>query len=249
MRPMPEPGISIIAPAREEAANLPALVRNVDAAFAAHAPWEFIVVDDGSGDDSLEVLAALQREYGNLRLLRHEAQRGQSAAMCSGADAARFEWLGFLDADGQNDPADLARLYSEMLAAGTGAPGMIMGQRRRRQDNWLRRVSSRVANGIRSGLLGDRTPDTGCSLKVLARADFLALPRFDHMHRFLPALLLRQGLQTVSRPVAHHPRRAGRSKYGLGNRLWVGIADLLGVWWLIRRRFTPGTSEEIPHDE
>ena len=249
MRPMGEPGISIIAPAHEEAESLAALVVAVSAAFSGQAGWEFIVVDDGSADDSLEVLAALQRDCRQLRVVRHAAQRGQSAAMCSGADAARFQWLGFLDADGQNDPSDLARLYAELRSAGAHAPGMIMGQRRRREDNWLRRVSSRVANGVRSGLLGDRTPDTGCSLKVLARRDFLALPRFDHMHRFLPALLLRQGLRTVSRPVAHHPRRAGRSKYGLGNRLWVGIADLLGVWWLIRRGFRPAITEEISHDE
>ena len=242
-------GISIVAPAYEEAANLPALVHSVAEAFSAHDPWELIVVDDGSGDDSVAVLAALQKESSHLRVVRHMAQRGQSAAMCIGADAARYAWLGFLDADGQNDPADLARLYEEMIAANAGAPGMMMGHRHKRQDSWITKLSSHVANSVRAALLRDHTPDTGCSLKVLARRDFIALPRFDHMHRFLPALLLRQGLHTVSRPVAHYPRRAGRSKYGLGDRLWVGIADLLGVWWLCRRRFSPGTSEEIRHDE
>ena len=246
---MPKPGISIIAPAHEEAENLAALAAEVSSAFAAEAHWEFIVVDDGSGDGSIEALGALQRDYPELRVVKHAAQRGQSAAMCSGADAARYDWIGFLDADGQNDPADLARLYSEMLKAGGKAPGMMMGHRQKRKDGWLTRVSSRTANAARRALLKDRTPDTGCSLKVLARRDFLALPRFDHMHRFLPALLLSQGLHTVSRPVAHYPRRAGRSKYGLGNRLWAGIADLLGVWWLVRRGFKPGIPEEIPHDE
>lgn len=246
---MNKPGISIVAPAHEEAENLPELVRSVAGAFSALDAWELIVVDDGSLDDSAVVLAGLQGEYSTLRVVRHLSQRGQSAAMCTGAEAARYAWLGFLDADGQNDPADLAKLYSEMLEAGDTAPGMIMGHRQKREDGWLTRWSSRIANAVRAGLLRDRTPDTGCSLKVLARNDFLSLPRFDHMHRFLPALLLRQGLQTVSRPVAHHPRRAGRSKYGLGNRLWVGIADLLGVWWLGRRRFRPGTCEEIPHDD
>ena len=246
---MSKPGISIVAPAHEEADILPALVRGVANAFAARDPWELLVVDDGSRDESSAMLSALQREFSQLRVIRHTAQRGQSAAMCTGADAARYAWLGFLDADGQNDPADLARLYTEMLGSGENAPGMIMGWRRRRQDSWIRLASSRVANEVRAALLSDRTPDTGCSLKVLARRDFLALPRFDHMHRFLPALLLRQGLHTESRPVAHYPRRAGRSKYGLGNRLWVGIADLLGVWWLSCRRFRSGTSEEIPHDE
>ncbi len=238
-----------MAPAHGEADSLPALIRSVAKAFVTHEQWELIVVDDGSRDDSIAVLADLLNEYPALRVVRHTAQRGQSAAMCTGADAARHAWLGFLDADGQNDPADLARLYDQMLKAGESAPGMMMGRRLNRRDSWLTRVSSRVANALRAALLQDHTPDTGCSLKVLARRDFLALPRFDHMHRFLPALLLRHGLQTISRPVAHYPRRAGRSKYGLGNRLWVSIADLLGVWWLCRRRFRPESSEEIRNDE
>ena len=246
---MSSSGISIVAPAYEEAENLPELVRSVGNAFFAFDAWELIVVDDGSRDNSAGVLAGLQSGHSKLRVVRHLSRRGQSAAMCTGADAARYAWLGFLDADGQNDPADLAKLYSEMLEAGNAAPGMIMGHRQERKDGWLTHLSSRVANAVRAALLRDRTPDTGCSLKVVAREDYLALPRFDHMHRFLPALLLRQGQQTVSRPVAHYPRRAGRSKYGLGNRLWVGIADLLGVWWLGRRRFRPGTSEEIRHDD
>ena len=175
-----------------------------------------IVVDDGSGDDSIEVLATLQKEFSHLRVVRHTSQRGQSAAMCTGADAARHAWLGFLDADGQNDPADLASLYDEMIAAGAGAPGMTMGHRHKRRDSWITNLSSRVANGVRGALLRDRTPDTGCSLKVLSRDDFLTLPRFDHMHRFLPALLLRQGLETISRPVAHYPRRAGHSNTDWG---------------------------------
>lgn len=246
---MNQPGISIVAPAYEEADNLPRLVRGVANAFIALDAWELIIVDDGSRDHSADVLADLQGGHARLRVVRHLSRRGQSAAMCTGAEAAQYAWLGFLDADGQNDPTDLAQLFSEMLKAGDGAPGMIMGHRLRRKDSWMTRASSRIANTVRGAILRDRTPDTGCSLKVLARDDFLALPRFDHMHRFLPALLLRQDLKTLSRPVAHYPRRAGRSKYGLGNRLWVGIADLLGVWWLCRRRFNPGTSEEIRHDE
>lgn len=246
---MSSSGISIVAPACEEAESLPDLVRSVATAFFAFDAWELIVVDDGSRDDSVEVLAGLQSEHAPLRVVRHLDNRGQSASMCTGADAARYAWLGFLDADGQNDPADLAKLYSEMLDAGDTAPGMIMGHRQKREDGWLTRWSSSIANAVRAALLRDRTPDTGCSLKVLARDDFLSLPRFDHMHRFLPALLLRHGLHTISLPVAHYPRRAGRSKYGLGNRLWVGIADLLGVWWLCRRRFRPGSTEEIRHDD
>ena len=237
-------GVSIVTPAHEEAGNLPDLVRRVVEAFSAHRRWELIVVDDGSRDDTASVLVALQRETANLRVLRHAERCGQSKALCTGADAARYSWLGFLDADGQNDPADLARLYQEMLDAGKRAPGMIMGHRQQRRDTWTRRVSSRVANAVRGTILRDATPDTGCSLKVVARRHFLAVPRFDHMHRFLPALLLHQGLRTVSRPVAHYPRREGSSKYGLGDRLWVGIVDLLGVWWLGRRRFNPVETEE-----
>ena len=238
-------GISIVTPAYEEAGNLSALSQQVDAAFAACQRWELIVVDDGSSDDTFSVLADLKNRLKNLRVVRHTERGGQSKAMCSGADAARYPWLGFLDADGQNDPADLARLYREMLDAGDDAPGMIIGHRRRRQDNWVRRVSSSVANRLRAAVLLDGTPDTGCGIKVLARRDFLTLPQFDHMHRFLPALLLHQGLRTVSRPVAHYPRGAGNSKYGLRNRLWVGIVDLLGVWWLGRRRFRSIRTEEL----
>ena len=242
--PEREEGISVVAPAHEEAENLPCLVRSVRAAFSGHPRWELIVVDDGSRDDTPAVLAGLQGETGRLRVIRHATRRGQSAAICTGADAARYPWIGFLDADGQNDPRDLERLYREILDTDERAPMMIMGYRHRREDNWLRRVSSRVANSVRAAVLRDATRDTGCSVKVLSRRDFVALPRFDHMHRFLPALLLHRGLSTVSRPVTHHPRRAGRSKYGLRDRLWVGVVDLLGVWWLGRRRFPPADTEE-----
>ena len=149
---MNKPGISIVAPAHEEAESLPELVRSVGSAFFAVDAWELIVVDDGSRDDSAGVLAGLQSEHSRLRVVRHFNNRGQSASMCTGADAARYAWLGFLDADGQNDPADLAKLYSEMLEAGDTAPGMIMGHRRKREDGWLTRWSSRIANAGARGL-------------------------------------------------------------------------------------------------
>ena len=239
-----EEGITIAAPAHDEAGNLPWLVRNVRAAFAGHPHWELIVVDDGSRDDTPSVLAELLRETRRLRVIRHLTRCGQSAAICTAADAARYPWIGFLDADGQNDPRDLERLYRQILDADDPAPGMVMGYRRSRSDDWLRRASSRLANSVRAAVLRDGTPDTECSVKVLSRRDFLALPRFDHMHRYLPALLLHQGLPTVSRVVSHHPRSTGCSKYGLWNRLWAGLVDLMGVWWLGRRRFPSVTAEE-----
>jgi dolichol-phosphate mannosyltransferase len=144
-----------------------------------------------------------------------------------------------LDGDGQNDPADLKRLLEAIAGSATPGPALVIGNRITRRDTWLRRVSSRVANGVRSRLLGDGTPDTGCGLKLFHRATFLELPFFDHMHRFLPALFQRQGTGVISVPVGHRPRTRGQSKYGVGNRLWVGIVDLFGVMWL-RTRFRPG---------
>ncbi|NBO74086.1 MAG: glycosyltransferase family 2 protein, partial [Gammaproteobacteria bacterium] len=169
-----------------------------------------------------------------LRLLRHSFRSGQSAAVCSGVRHARAEWIATLDGDGQNDPADIPKLYDSRFVA-----ELVMGNRVQRRDTWLRHAQSRVANGVRGWLLGDGTPDTGCGIKVMQRAQFLELPRFDHMHRFLPALFLRAGARVVSVPVAHRPRARGTSKYGLFDRLWVGIVDIFGVMWL-RRRFRPG---------
>ncbi|MGB5472965.1 MAG: glycosyltransferase, partial [Gammaproteobacteria bacterium] len=154
----------------------------------------------------------------------------------------RAPWIATLDGDGQNDPADIMKLYRAMEQS----PDRIMllaGHRRVRRDTWLRRISSRVANTVRAALLSDNTPDTGCGLKLFPRALFLALPQFDHMHRFLPALVYRQSGEVLSIEVSHRERRSGYSKYGVMNRLWVGIVDLLGVWWLIRRRIQPAVTE------
>jgi dolichol-phosphate mannosyltransferase len=182
-------------------------------------------------------------KYPRLRVLRHAQSCGQSAALMTGFRAARGEWIATLDGDGQNDPADLPRL----IAAREGTAGanvqLIAGYRKKRQDNWLKRVSSRIANGVRSRLLGDATPDTGCGLKLIRRSTCLELPFFDHMHRFLPALVQRNGGATVSVEVNHRPRSRGVSNYGLFDRLWVGIVDLAGVMWLKRRARRPAVSE------
>jgi dolichol-phosphate mannosyltransferase len=240
---------SVVIPAHNEAENIEPLLREVVAtlegggAGGAQADYEVVVVNDGSTDGMGERLAELGRSVPRLRVVRHAASRGQSFAIATGVRSARGTWIATLDGDGQNDPADLPKLLALRPGAGSGRGGagaegplLIAGYRRKRRDTWLKRVSSRVANGVRGRLLGDRTPDTGCGLKVFEREAFLALPQFDHMHRFLPALFLRAGGRVVSVEVSHRPRARGASHYGMWNRLWVGIVDLVGVWWLIRRR-------------
>src|SRR5262245_28694258 len=236
--------LSVVVPVCNEGENVGPLAQEIHAALAAYAPSEIIFVDDGSTDGTVGALLAT-REQGipELRVIRHERRSGQSAALCTGIRSARAEWIITLDGDGQNDPADIPRLLEARQQ--NGAARLITGHRVARRDTWLRRLSSRIANGVRGRLLGDRTPDTGCGIKLLHRDTFLELPRFDHMHRFLPALFQRAGAGIVSVPVAHRPRMRGTSKYGLHNRLWVGIVDLFGVMWLIRRT----TPRNNPHEQ
>jgi dolichol-phosphate mannosyltransferase len=229
--------LSVVIPAHNEAENVGPLVREIVGALGGRGDYEIVVVDDGSTDATGERLAELARTTPCLRSVRHPASRGQSFAIATGVKAARGAWIATLDGDGQNDPADIPKLLA--LRAGGGAasgPLLVAGYRKKRRDTWLKRVSSRVANAVRGRLLGDRTPDTGCGLKLFEREAFLALPHFDHMHRFLPALFIRAGGRVVSVEVGHRPRQRGRSHYGMLDRLFVGIGDMLGVWWLIRRR-------------
>jgi dolichol-phosphate mannosyltransferase len=177
-------------------------------------------------------------------VLHHARQSGQSTAVRNGVKAARGAWIATLDGDGQNDPADIPKLLATALNPKSDRLRLVMGNRTTRRDTWLRRLSSRVANGVRGGLLKDGTPDTGCGIKVFDRAVFMDMPRFNHMHRFMPALFQREGFDVVSVPVNHRERTRGKSKYGLNNRLWVGIVDLFGVMWLIRR-----ASSRVPVDE
>jgi dolichol-phosphate mannosyltransferase len=199
--------------------------------------YEIVYVDDGSSDATAATIAALVADFPALHMIRHDKSYGQSAAIRTGVKAARAAWIATLDGDGQNDPADLPRLWAMTQAA--DAPALITGQRTKRRDSWIKRVSSRIANRVRAGLLGDGTPDTGCGLKLFRRDSFLDLPFFDHMHRFLPALVARDGGRIVSVPVNHRPRTRGRSNYGTLDRLAVAFADLLGVMWLQRRAKTP----------
>jgi glycosyltransferase involved in cell wall biosynthesis len=242
--------LSVVVPVRDEAGSIGPLVAEIDAALAGLADYEIVYVNDGSRDATAEALAQTQRAHPRLRVVHHAESCGQSAAIRSGVAAARFPWVATLDGDGQNDPADIPRLL-EALAPGRREPGLelVAGWRAERRDSWLRRVSSRVANAVRGSLLGDRTPDTGCGLKLFGRELFLALPWFDHMHRFLPALVLREGGVVRSVVVSHRERKAGRSKYGVHNRLWVGIVDLLGVMWLMRRARRPRIVSKDTFDE
>lgn len=233
--------ISVVVPVHNESGNVPSLLAQIDAALRG-MPFEAVFVDDRSSDDTLAVLLEQARSRPWLRVLAHRHNCGQSAALLTGVRAARGTLVATLDGDGQNDPADipaLAARWQALHATRQDVPVLIAGWRSKRQDTALRRWSSRVANRVRARLLGDATPDTGCGLKVFARDDFLALPWFDHMHRFLPALVRRAGGLVESVPVAHRPRLQGRSHYGVHNRLWVGLVDLLGVIWLQRRTRVP----------
>lgn len=199
--------------------------------------YEIVFVDDGSTDSTRDLVLTLRSLHPDtIRLVAHSVRCGQSAALCTGVRVARGTWVITLDGDGQNDPADIPSLIE---AAAKAHPAerlmLVMGHRVSRQDTWVRRVSSRIANGVRNFMIHDHTPDTGCGIKLFHRATFMSLPAFNHMHRFLPALFLRAGARVMSVPVNHRPRMRGQSKYGIGNRLWVGIVDLFGVRWLIKR--------------
>jgi dolichol-phosphate mannosyltransferase len=235
-----------VVPVRNEAANIAPLIAEIRTAVAGLGRYEIVYVDDGSTDGTAAELAAAATT-GDLVRLRHRAACGQSAAIATGVKAARGRWIVTLDGDGQNDPADIPRLFAAALAedAADPAPVLIVGHRTTRKDTWTKRVVSRIANAVRARLLGDATPDTGCGLKVFRRADFLDLPRFDHMHRYLPALLLRAGGRVRSVKVNHRPRLRGRSNYGVFDRLGVTLLDLIGVIWLKRRGRRP---ELVPPD-
>ncbi|MBC8025847.1 MAG: glycosyltransferase family 2 protein [Steroidobacteraceae bacterium] len=231
--------LSVVVPVCDEAENVEPLVREIDAALA-HVPYEMIFIDDGSTDDTAKILLALKATLPALRVLRHSFRSGQSAAVASGVRAARAPWIATLDGDGQNDPADIPRLLAARELPGNRSVQLFMGNRKAsRRDTAFRKLQSGIANGVRSSLLGDGTPDTGCGIKLFARDAFMELPRFDHMHRFLPALFQRHGARVISVPVGHRARTRGTSKYGMLNRLWVGIVDIAGVMWL-RRRYKPG---------
>lgn len=227
---------SVVVPCRNEASNILPLIDGIARSMAVAGPFEIVVVDDGSDDGMAALLASALDRWPMLRVLRHDRAGGQSAAIHSGVMAARHDLICTLDGDGQNPPEELPRLIAPFLAAGAETLGLVAGQRVGRQDTLARRLASRLANGLRARVLHDSTRDTGCGLKCFRRQAFLALPYFDHMHRYLPALFARDGWRVAHVDVTHRPRGGGRSHYSNLQRGLVGIFDLMGVAWLLRRR-------------
>tara|TARA_R110001592_G_scaffold61788_1_gene188767 strand:- start:2893 stop:3696 length:804 start_codon:yes stop_codon:yes gene_type:complete len=236
-RDNPLAALSVVVPVKDEAENVLPLMREITAALDGRVPFEIVYVDDGSSDGTQACLQAAKTDFPTLRVICHAECYGQSAAIHTGVRHASAPLIATLDGDGQNDPADIPALLERFQAEGgsADAPLMIAGWRAKRKDTWLKRISSKVANRVRGGLLSDQTPDTGCGLKVFSRGMFMGFPAFNHMHRFLPALTIRAGGRVVSVAVNHRPRERGQSKYGLFNRLWVGIVDIFGVMWLNSR--------------
>ena len=233
------PGFSVVVPVHDEAGAILPLLDELVAKLRGLGPFEIVVVDDGSRDATAAELATARRLLPELRVLTQDERRGQSVALATGILAAATPVVVTMDGDGQNVPGDIPRLLERWRATDPGQLHMVCGHREERKDRWLKRFGSRVANAVRSRVLGDGIPDTGCGLKVFPKELFLALPRFDHMHRFLPALAKSRGATVSVVPVRHRPRRAGRSKYGLVDRLTAGLLDLFGVWWLQRRCLAP----------
>jgi dolichol-phosphate mannosyltransferase len=229
--------ISIVVPVHNEAGNIIPLIEEIVKAMSRAEAYEIVYVDDGSNDQSALILNQTLQRINTLRVIQHEKSCGQSTAIYTGVKAAIYPCIATLDGDGQNDPADIPRLYKLLMhqRKTTSNLWMVAGWRNKRHDSAWRLFSSKFANTVRSGLLGDNTPDTGCGLKVFLRDKFLDLPYFDHMHRFLPALIIRAGGQVISESVNHRARSQGYSKYGTLDRLWAGITDLLGVIWLQKR--------------
>lgn len=233
--------ITVVVPVHNEAGNIVSLIEEIVNAMSTAKAYEIIYVDDGSNDQTTTVLKQALRDFKALRVIRHEQSCGQSTAIYTGVKAAKYPWIATLDGDGQNDPADIPLLYEALIRERETAANlwMVAGWRNKRYDSAWRLFSSKVANGVRSRLLGDNTPDTGCGLKIFSRERFLELPYFDHMHRFLPALVLRAGGHVISVPVNHRSRTTGYSKYGTLDRLWAGITDMFGVIWLQKRAKSP----------
>jgi dolichol-phosphate mannosyltransferase len=229
---------------RNEAENVAPLIAEIAAALDGRWPYEIIYVNDGSTDATGERLASGMKSRSNLRQLLHATSAGQSAAVRSGVRAARGTIVATLDGDGQNNPAFLPALISAIEDGGKHV-GLAAGQRVGRKDTGFKKFQSRIANSVRKAILHDGTRDTGCGLKAFRREVFLALPYFDGLHRFLPALVRREGYDIAYVDVIDRPRHSGVSNYGFFDRLWIGIMDLAGVWWLIRRKKTTPIATEV----
>jgi dolichol-phosphate mannosyltransferase len=238
-----DPAVSVVVPVRNEAGNIALLVAEIAKALEGQWSFEVVYVDDGSTDATEAELKRLMTQHAWLRRVRHRQSCGQSAAVRTGVAAARAPIVATLDGDGQNDPKFIPALV-RALEAGNPRVGLVAGQRVGRKSGGFKKLQSKIANAVRAAVLRDGTRDTGCGLKAFRRAVFLGLPYFDGLHRFLPALIRREGLDIGYVDVVDRPRAHGVSNYGLWDRLWIGIFDLAGVWWLIRRKKrTPEISE------
>jgi dolichol-phosphate mannosyltransferase len=240
--------VSIVVPVRNEAGNVAPLIAEIAASLDGRWPYEIIYVNDGSTDSTPAHLAEIMKQRANLRRIDHAISSGQSAAVRTGVCAARGAIVATLDGDGQNNPAFLPDLIAAIQDGG-GRIGLAAGQRIGRKATGFKKLQSRIANGVRNAILHDGTRDTGCGLKAFRRDVFLIMPYFDGLHRFLPALVRREGYDIAYVDVVDRPRHSGVSNYGFFDRLWIGIMDLVGVWWLIRRKKpTPAATEVTSHD-
>ncbi len=237
--------LSIVVPVRNEAENVAAVAAEIRAALAARFQFEIIFADDGSSDGTTAELKRLKAQFSEVRVVTLDRPSGKSRAIIEAVRRAAAPVVCTMDGDGQDDPKFIAAFWDKMKEAGAEARNRIVcAHRQNRRDNWWKRQVSPIANAVRRAVLKDNTPDSGCGYKMFPRDAFMELPRFENMHRFLPALFIRRGGESVSVPVVHRPRAKGRSKYGIFDRLWVGIWDLLGVAWLARRTTNPGVKEE-----
>lgn len=241
--------ISIVVPAKNEADNIGLLVNEIMSHLGSQYSFEIIYVDDGSTDATVNKVLELILAYPNVvRLIQHDQSVGQSTAIYTGVKQATGELIVTIDADGQNNPSDIINLVKTAERFPKGTDFCVAGYRKQRKDTAWKRMQSRVANSVRAKLLGDDTPDTGCGLKVIPRRTFLRLPYFNHMHRYLPALVKRLGGKIVVVEVGHRDRQHGESKYGMWGRLFAGLVDMLGVIWLQRRNKLPAVKELFPNE-
>lgn len=236
--PANAPLVTFLIPVLDEQETIGDVVEEIRASAEKHdlADYEVLVIDDGSTDDTCRVIESVRSTDRRIRCVSHGMNRGKSAALVTGALEARAPWLAMMDGDGQNGPDDLIAMWrhAEQMEGGS-SPVIVAGSRRKRRDTVVKRISSRLANFVRQAVLKDQTPDSGCGMKVLRRDTMLGLPRFENMHRFLPALVVREGGRVLAMAVDDRPRAGGQSKYGFNNRFWTGLLDLAGVWWLVRR--------------
>jgi glycosyltransferase involved in cell wall biosynthesis len=239
------PEFSVVAPVRNEADNVEQLAKELAETLAGRA-YEMIFVDDSSIDDTRARLQGLKDKYPTLRIIGHRKNAGQSRAVRTGVSAARANVVVTLDGDGQNDPADVTGLVGQLTRADASANlALVQGRRDKRSDSGWKRFGSKFANSIRGAILKDRSPDSGCGARAFRRDAYLQLPYFDHMHRYLPALMISEGFEVEERSVNHRPRKHGRSNYTNFGRLADAASDLRGVMWLRRRRKSPGGIDEI----